>query len=197
MQSPTSNSHKFCAVVILLCLTLIVYLAVGCVSPPTTVTHTTTSTKPSINVYFSPGGNCTARIVDEINLAKKEILVQAYSFTSKPIADALIDAHKRIGRTGSVTILLDKSQLKAKGSQRMRCQKNNIPIFNDEHSGIAHNKIIIIDGKTLITGSFNFSEAAETSNAENILIIKGYPDIISRYIQNWLTHEGHSSLFDD
>src|SRR5690242_3539189 len=50
---------------------------------------------PPIDVYFSPQGGCTDAIVDEINAAKDTILVQAYSFTSKPIAAALVEAHKR------------------------------------------------------------------------------------------------------
>jgi len=48
-------------------------------------------------VYFSPHSGCTDAIVKEIGKAKSEILVQAYSFTSKEIAKALVDAHKRGG----------------------------------------------------------------------------------------------------
>jgi phosphatidylserine/phosphatidylglycerophosphate/cardiolipin synthase-like enzyme len=46
-------------------------------------------------VYFTPGGNCTELIVHAVGGAKTSILVQAYSFTSTPIAKALLDAHTR------------------------------------------------------------------------------------------------------
>jgi phosphatidylserine/phosphatidylglycerophosphate/cardiolipin synthase-like enzyme len=48
-----------------------------------------------VTVCFTSGGNCTALIVQALGNAKRTILVQAYSFTSAPIAKALLDAHKR------------------------------------------------------------------------------------------------------
>ena len=59
-------------------------------------------------VYFSPRGGCTEAIISQIDKAKSEILVQAYSFTSAPIAKALLNAHKRGIK---VEAILDKSQL--------------------------------------------------------------------------------------
>lgn len=58
-------------------------------------------------VYFSPNGGGTQAIINEIASAKVQILVQAYSFTSAPIAKTLVDAHKRGVK---VEALLDKSQ---------------------------------------------------------------------------------------
>ena len=64
-------------------------------------------TPAHVAVYFSPSGGVTDAVVREINAAKQQLLVQAYSFTSAPIAKALIDAHKR-----GVTVLavFDTSQ---------------------------------------------------------------------------------------
>jgi hypothetical protein len=45
-------------------------------------------------VYFSPKGGCTEAIVKNLDQAERYVLVQAYSFTSKPIAEALVNAHK-------------------------------------------------------------------------------------------------------
>ena len=61
----------------------------------------------------------------------------------------------------------------------------------DPAHAIAHNKIMIIDGETVITGSFNFTKAAEKRNAENLLIIHD-KDLEGRYIENWKNHAGHS-----
>ena len=62
----------------------------------------------------------------------------------------------------------------------------------DHEHAIAHNKIIIIDKKTLITGSFNFTNQAENENAENLMIIKGHPELVSWYRENFFKHREHS-----
>jgi phosphatidylserine/phosphatidylglycerophosphate/cardiolipin synthase-like enzyme len=53
----------------------------------------------------------------------------------------------------------------------------SIPSFVDQAVRIAHSKIIIIDAKEIITGSFNFTNAAEHYNSENLLILKNYPGL--------------------
>ncbi|NCP61842.1 MAG: phospholipase D family protein [Alphaproteobacteria bacterium] len=123
---------------------------------------------PTLNVCFSPEGQCEKLAVHAIKTAKQEILVQAYSFTSLPISDALIEAHRK-GIT--VKILFDRSQLKAPYSQIHRLTKAGIKTKVDDVQGIAHNKTIIVDGARLITGSYNFSNAANVRNSENMLYI--------------------------
>ena len=61
----------------------------------------------------------------------------------------------------------------------------------DSAHAIAHNKVMIIDGETLITGSFNFTRAAEESNAENLLVIHDKP-LAVKYLRNWQDHARHS-----
>ncbi len=63
----------------------------------------------------------------------------------------------------------------------------------DDKVRIAHNKVIVIDGKTLIGGSYNFSAAAEKHNAENLLIIKDDP-VMQEYRQNWWNRFGKSRV---
>jgi phosphatidylserine/phosphatidylglycerophosphate/cardiolipin synthase-like enzyme len=110
----------------------------------------------------------TQAIVREIDNATLEILVQAYSFTSAPIAKALVNAHKR---GVSVEVILDKGQRREQYTSATFLANSGIPTFIDDKHAIAHNKIIIIDGETVISGSFNFTRAAEEKNAENLLII--------------------------
>jgi len=57
---------------------------------------------------------------------------------------------------------------------------------------IAHNKIMIIDNATIITGSFNFTKAAEERNAENLLVLKDAPDLVKLYTENFNVHAMHS-----
>ena len=146
-----------------------------------------------IRVSFSPKGGCTAAIVEQLNAAKESIDVQAYSFTSAPIAKALTDA---AARGVKVRVILDKSNRTANYSSATFLFNHNIPVFIDDKHAIAHNKIILIDGRTVLTGSFNFTKAAEESNAENLLIIQNHPDLVSAYHDNFEEHLHHSPTYN-
>jgi len=144
-----------------------------------------------IKVYFSPKGGCTEAIVDSLRTATNTILVQAYSFTSAPIAKALVDAHKR---GVNVTVILDKSQRTERYSEADFFLHADIPTFIDARHNIAHNKIMVIDGHKILTGSFNFTKAAESENAENLLVIDDAA-LAARYAENWKTHLSHSKKY--
>jgi phosphatidylserine/phosphatidylglycerophosphate/cardiolipin synthase-like enzyme len=146
----------------------------------------------TVETYFSPRGGATEAIVQEIGSARQEILVQAYSFTSKPIAKALIEARKRGVKIEAV---LDKSNVTAKYSAATFLLNVGVPVLIDSGHAIAHNKIMIIDRSTLITGSFNFTSAAENKNAENLLVFKGNKPLLDRYINNFEEHKAHSSPY--
>ena len=140
-----------------------------------------------VQLHFSPNGGATEAIVAALGRARTEILVQAYSFTSKDIAKALLDAHKRRVK---VEIILDKSQRKEKYSSADFTAHAGIPTFIDDRHAIAHNKVMIIDREVVVTGSFNFTKAAEEKNAENLLIIPS-KDLAREYIENWQAHKAH------
>lgn len=143
----------------------------------------------TVAVYFSPRGGATEAVVREIGAARKEILIQAYSFTSKPIAKALLDARKR---GVAIEAVLDKSNATAKYTAATFLFNAGIPVLIDSAHAIAHNKVMIVDKATLITGSFNFTSAAENKNAENLLIIKGNQKLTDQYIRNFEEHRQHS-----
>jgi len=142
-------------------------------------------------VYFSPHGGATDAIVRELNKAKSTILIQAYPFTSAPIAKALLNAHKRGVK---VEVILDKSQKTQKYSSATFFFNAGIPVKIDAQHAIAHNKVMIIDGETVITGSFNFTKAAEESNAENLLVIRD-KRLALLYTKNWQEHAQHSEVY--
>ncbi|MDA8084064.1 MAG: phospholipase D family protein [Nitrospiraceae bacterium] len=145
-----------------------------------------------VKVYFSPHGGCTDAIVDALAKAKSEVLVQAYSFTSAPIAKALVDAHKR---GILVQVILDKSQRREKYTSADFVAHAGIPTYIDAEHAIAHNKIMIIDKETVVTGSFNFTKAAEEKNAENLLILKS-KELAAQYADNWRKHQKHSENYE-
>lgn len=140
------------------------------------------------SVYFSPKGGCEQAIVNEINGAKKEVLVQAYSFTSVPIAQSLMAAKKR---GIDVRVILDKSQVTTAYSMATFLLNQGIPTYIDSIHAIAHNKTIVIDNKEVITGSFNFTKSAEEKNAENLIIIRS-TKLARIYAANWNLHLSHS-----
>ena len=158
------------------------------VSSPTTIPQ---ENPPTLEVYFSPNGGCTEAIIRELNKAQTTILVQAYSFTSAPIAKALLNTHKRGVK---VEVILDKSQVTQKYSSATFFFNAGIPVKIDAQHAIAHNKVMIIDGETVITGSFNFTKAAEESNAENLLAIRD-KKLAEQYTKNWQEHERHSEVY--
>ncbi|HWE02077.1 MAG TPA: phospholipase D family protein [Tepidisphaeraceae bacterium] len=143
-----------------------------------------------ITPFFSPSGGCTDAIVAEIGKAKKSLDIQAFSFTSPSIAQAVADAQSR---GVSVRVVLDKSQRTDHYSAATFLLNHGIPVYIDEEHAIAHNKIILIDGKTLITGSFNFTTASEERNAENLLIIRNRPKLMIAYKGNFERHLSHSN----
>ncbi len=145
----------------------------------------------SWTVCFTPGGNCTEAIVKTISQARTSIYVQAYSFTSAPIAKALLNAHKR---GVYVEVILDKSNLTAKYSSADFLANQGIPTFIDAQHAIAHNKVMVIDEEVVITGSFNFTKAAQEHNAENLLILHDKA-LATRYLENWQIHKKHSEIY--
>lgn len=170
-------------ITLFLCL-LVILIGVACAI-------TGNSYTPKTSVFFSPKGGCTQAIVDSISGAKNEILIQAYSFTSKDIAEALLDAKKR---KVQIIAVLDRANLTDKYSTLDFLYNSGIPVYTDAKHQIAHNKIIIIDGVTVITGSFNFTKSAETSNAENLLIMEDKA-LAKAYINNFANHFDHSTLY--
>ncbi len=148
---------------------------------------------PTIDVYFSPLGGCTQAVVRELDGAKKTVLVQAYSFTNAPIAQALVGAHHR---GVDVKMILDKSQRTEKYTEADFTAHAGIPTWIDSVHAIAHNKVMIIDDSTVITGSFNFTKAAEEHNAENLLVIHNAPDLAAKYTANWFVHQKHSEPYE-
>ncbi len=153
---------------------------------------TPAASEDGIAVYFSPNGGCTEAIIDQIGNAQETVLVQAYSFTSAPIAKALLDAHKR---GVFVHVVLDSSQRTARYSSATFFRNQGIPVLIDSEHAIAHNKVMVIDGETIITGSFNFSKAAEERNTENLLIITGKPRLTRAYLDNIREHFVHSEVY--
>ncbi|MCL1894529.1 MAG: phospholipase D family protein [Holophagaceae bacterium] len=145
----------------------------------------------NVQVHFSPGGSPTTAVINVLDEAKRSVHVQAYSFTSALIASALKSAHDRGVK---VLVVLDKSQRSERYTSATFLTNAGIPVWIDKKHAIAHNKVMIIDESIVITGSFNFTKAAEERNAENLLIISN-KQIADEYLANWEIHRGHSEAY--
>ena len=144
--------------------------------------------KSILHAHFSPKGGCEAEAVRVIGEAKKHIYVQAYAFTSQPIAQALVDAHKRGVK---VEVCADEAFSHHSRSLTGFLADHGVGVWLDGQHPIAHSKTIVVDGHTVITGSFNFTESAEARNLENMWTIEDR-DAAAKLEQNFSEHQGHS-----
>lgn len=145
---------------------------------------------PAIEVWFAPGSQPENALVKEIDGAKSEIRILAYNFTSQPIVDALIAAK---ARGVDVQVVIDHKALHEKKCVAEQLLLAKIAVFDDEAHPIQHNKVTVLDGKLVVTGSYNYSVNAK-KNAENLLIIRDV-EIANLYRANWQHHAEHSQPF--
>lgn len=144
----------------------------------------------SLQALFAPWDDIEAAVIEVIEGARKQVLVQAYLLTSKKVATTLVAVHRR---GVDVSILVDAAQLDKVQSPAVHLlMADGIPVWLDSRYQNAHNKIIVVDAgtpdATVITGSFNFTWTAQHKNAENILIARNNPSLAARYAQNWERH---------
>jgi phosphatidylserine/phosphatidylglycerophosphate/cardiolipin synthase-like enzyme len=135
---------------------------------------------PVIQDAFSPHQGATALVVRTIDEARHTLQVAAYSFTSRPIADALIAARQR---GVDVKVVLDKSQ-DTDRSVEDYLQDGGIATKINRKYRIMHDKFIVVDSETLETGSFNFTKSAEEHNAENVIVLHD-PATAGDYKRQW------------
>ena len=121
-----------------------------------------------LGVYFSPDGGCEDEILDWISRANETIHILIYIFNSDTISDELIAANQR---GIEVKVLFEQEENK-QYSEYQKLKNAGIPVRNDTNSHLMHDKVMIIDGTIILTGSFNYSAAAEEDNNENLLVIK-------------------------
>ena len=145
----------------------------------------------SAQVFFSPHGGATQAILDIITKSRSEILIQAYSFRSPALAEALIAAKKR---GVQVELVMDKSERQEGLTPPTLMSNAGIPVYLDGSHAMANNRVMVVDKKIIITGSFNFNTASEQMNAENLLILHSR-ELAALYRTNWLDHRKHAEPF--
>ena len=148
----------------------------------------------SVQYAFTPGARADAMIIAAITAARQQVLVQAYSFTHRRIAEALVSAHNR---GIDVAVIADHEQTRSNDSTVIRdIARSGVPVLLDSLHAAAHNKVIVIDAGdqdcAVVTGSYNFTYNAQHRNAENAVILRGNPPLCEAFRNNWLRHQAHS-----
>lgn len=156
------------------------------------------TTATSVEVAFTPGQDAARLIIGVIDKARRQILVQAFSFTHDGIARALVAAHDR---GVEVKIIADREQTRVmRRGQVPFMAAAGVPVWLDGEHLSAHNKVMIIDAGTaqaaVVTGSYNFTKAAQYRNAENVLVLRDNPALMAAYCANWQRHLPHAQAFD-
>jgi phosphatidylserine/phosphatidylglycerophosphate/cardiolipin synthase-like enzyme len=146
----------------------------------------------TVEVAFAPWDDLEGAVVRAIEAAQRQVLVQAFSFTSRKMAAALIAAH---ARGVEVQITADREQTYSGDNSRIpELAAAGIPIWLEVRYQSAHNKVMVIDaGKpssAVITGSANWTNAAARKNAENLVIFRDHPALARAYAANWRRHRG-------
>ncbi len=141
-------------------------------------TETTTVGSATVRVFFSPLDRPSDTIVAAIAAAQESIRFLTFSFTADPIADAMIARHQ----AGlPVRGVFEKTNSRGTGAEYDKLVDAGIDVVRDGNCYVLHHKVIIIDDRLVLTGSYNFTGSAETSNDENLVFIED-PAVVAAYV---------------
>jgi phosphatidylserine/phosphatidylglycerophosphate/cardiolipin synthase-like enzyme len=135
-----------------------------------------------LEVYFSPDDGTSERLVDLVESAQESVFFLAYSFTQDELADALIERNQEGVKVAGV---MEKRQVQSNtGSDYETLRDAGLDVRLDGNPNNMHHKVLIIDGRILVTGSYNFSRSAEERNDENSLVIHD-PEIAALFLEEF------------
>lgn len=141
-----------------------------------------------IRAYFSPSGGARDALLRILNKARREVLVQTYSFEDEALLAALVEAKKR---GCNVEVILDPHHEKISTSDFKFLVEQGIDPWLDVEAHV-NPQVVLIDGKVLITGSYDFTPQAESEFVQTLLILRGNPDLIRQYRDQFFTHKSHA-----
>lgn len=151
----------------------------------------------TVEVLFSPHDDAEAAMLRVLRGARHSVHVQAFLFTSRTLAAALIEAR---ARGVQVEVLADGEQtMRGENSQIPLLVAAGIPVALEVRYAAAHNKIMLVDaaqaGGAVITGSYNFTYSARMRNAENVVILRGNQPVLRAYLDNWKRHRAEAQPY--
>jgi phosphatidylserine/phosphatidylglycerophosphate/cardiolipin synthase-like enzyme len=167
---------------------------VSCAVVPA-IASQTFAARGTVELAFSPSDDPEAVLLEVIGSARESLHVQAYVFTSRPIADALVAAHRRGVR---VAVLADaEMNRRGRGNALPRLLEAGVPVALETRYAAAHNKLLIADadasGCVVATGSYNFTWSAKNRNAENLIVLRDNCALARAYLANWQRHRAQAT----
>lgn len=170
-------------------------LAVSALSGPAAHASQRFPAQGEIEVAFAPRDDTEKVLIELIRSARKSLKVQAYVFTSRKIADAMVAAHRRGVK---VEVLADAHMNRRdKGNAIPRLLAGGVPVAFETRYSAAHNKVLVVDaegpGCAVLTGSYNFTWSADNRNAENMLIVRDHCALARAYRDNWQRHRAEAT----
>ena len=127
----------------------------------------TTDRPPLAEAFFSPGEDCPRAITRLLANATKTAEICVFTITDDRVSDAILDAHRR---SVAVRIISDNAKAEDEGSDVERFERAGIPTRVDQSPFHMHHKFAILDGATLLTGSYNWTRGAARDNEENLIV---------------------------
>ena len=175
-----------------------VLVALALALAPASARETAPAPQATFEALFTPGDAIDAELAGLVDGAEHEVLVNAFSFTNRKIARALAAAQARGAR---VEIVADRAQsLEPAGSAVRDLARRGVPVWLDGNFAAAHNKVMIVDAATshatVVTGSYNYTTAAQTRNAENVLIVRHDSALALQYRANFLRLRDRATRYD-
>jgi phosphatidylserine/phosphatidylglycerophosphate/cardiolipin synthase-like enzyme len=134
-----------------------------------------------ITILFGPENQVMPAIIAEVQAARANVRFLAFSFTYDGLGGTLLTKAQQGVRVEGV-FELRGSETQFSELRPMFCA--GLDVRQDGNGFTMHHKVVIIDNTTAITGSFNFSENAVSSNDENLVIIKD-PDLVTQFIAEY------------
>jgi len=134
-----------------------------------------------VEVYFSPEDGVAKHVLQRLNTAKRSITFMTFSYTEDKISDAMI-AKVKAGL--AVRGVFESQNAGGTGSDFNRLKQGGVDVLEDGNCYILHHKVIVIDERTVLTGSYNFIGSAEKDNDENLVIVDD-PNLARAYVDEF------------
>ncbi|MEW4339696.1 phospholipase D family protein [Chromobacterium vaccinii] len=135
-----------------------------------------------VEAGFSPNGSGLALVLKVINSAQHSIDMAAYSLTSRPVAEALVTAaHRGV----QVRVVADSGEVRKSHSVAQFLANQRVSVRTNDKYLSMHDKYLLVDGNHLQQGSFNYSAAAASRNAENVVVTWNAPQLVKIFQEDW------------
>lgn len=144
-----------------------------------------TASPPDVAVGFSPGGSARGLVLQTLKEAQSSVRMMAYALTDPDVVSALNAAHRR---GVDVKIIIDHRFSLSNAASREAVRylvTHGLPLRTVSAWAIHHDKVIIADGHTVETGSYNYTRAADRKNFENVVVLRHMPGIAAQYLTHW------------